>query len=115
MPVIDLAVEVAYTDFGKPSQGVNAQQFEIKLRGPSIAGLLILVGPLDLYAKAGLIDYELIAPAPEPRNQARATIRSTAQASVYIWKLAFRAEYERYEIQDFDRVDMVWVHVLFQF
>ena len=42
MPVIDLAVEVPYTDFGKPSQGVNAQQFELNLREPSFAGLLIL-------------------------------------------------------------------------
>ena len=33
VPVIDLAVELAYTDFGKPSQGVNAQQFEITCAG----------------------------------------------------------------------------------
>jgi hypothetical protein len=117
VPVIDLAVEVAYADFGKPSQGVNAQQFEIDLRGPSIAGLLILpLGPLDLYAKAGVIDYEL------DRTSAGTTRSSSgndpfygAGIGFYIWKLAFRAEYERYEIQDFDRVDMVSVHALFQF
>ena len=85
VPVIDLAVEVAYTDFGKPSQGVNAQQFEIKLRGPSIAGLLILpLGPLDLYAKAGVIDYELDRTSAGTTRSSWATIRSTAQASVSI-------------------------------
>ena len=117
VPVIDLAVEVAYTDFGKPSQGVNAQQFELNLRGPSIAGLLILpLGPLDLYAKAGVIDWKLDR-----------TVGGTTQTSsgndpfygagigFYIWKLAFRAEYERLEIQDFDRVEMISLHALFQF
>jgi hypothetical protein len=117
VPVIDLAVELAYTDFGKPSQGVNAQQFEINLRGPSIAGLLILpLGPIDLYGKAGVIDWKL------DRTSAGTTRTSSgndpfygAGIGFYIWKLAFRAEYERYEIQDFDRVEMVSVHALFQF
>ena len=117
VPVIDLAVEAAYTDFGEPSQGVNAQQFEINLRGPSIAGLLILpLGPLDLYAKAGIIDWKL------DRTSAGTTRSSSgndpfygAGIGFYIWKLAFRAEYERFEIQDFDRVEMGSVHALFQF
>jgi hypothetical protein len=117
VPVIDLAVEVAYTDFGKPSGAAGAQQLELDLRGPSIAGLLILpLGPLDLYAKAGIIDWEL-------DRTAAGTTRSSsgndpfygAGIGFYIWKLAFRAEYERFEIQDFDRVEMVSVHVLFQF
>jgi hypothetical protein len=33
----------------------------------------------------------------------------------YLWKLGFRAEYERFEIQDVDRVDMFSLSVLFQF
>ena len=85
VPVIDLAVEAAYTDFGKPSQGVNAQQFEINLRGPSIAGLLILpLGPLDLYAKRALSTGSSTAPSPEQPRRTRATIYSTAQGSVSI-------------------------------
>ena len=33
----------------------------------------------------------------------------------HIWKLAFRTEYERFEIEDFDRVEMISLHALFQF
>jgi opacity protein-like surface antigen len=117
VPVIDLAIEAAYTDFGKPSQTVAAQQSEVNLRGPSIAGLAILpLGPVDLYAKLGVLDWKL-----------ERTIAGTKQTSsgndafygagigFYIWKLAFRAEYERFQIQDVDRVEMVSVHALFQF
>ena len=117
VPVIDLAVELAYTDFGNPSQVVNAQPFEIDLRGPSLAGLVILpLGPLDLYAKAGVLDWKL------DRTSAGTTRASSgndpfygAGIGFYIWKLAFRVEYERFEIEDFDRVEMVSLHALFQF
>jgi len=59
VPIIDLAVEAAYTNFGKPSQtivqGGAAQNVEFKLHGASLAGLLILpLGPIDLYAKGGV-------------------------------------------------------------
>lgn len=66
LPVIDLAVEAAYTKFGKPSQslvpstGMPAQEVEYDLHGPSLAGLLILpLGPFDLYAKGGVLDWKL--------------------------------------------------------
>ena len=32
-----------------------------------------------------------------------------------IWKLGVRAEYERYQIKDIDRVDLFSVNALFQF
>ena len=63
VPIIDLAVEAAYTNFGKPSQtivqGGAAQNVEFKLHGASLAGLVILpLGPIDLYAKGGVIDWK---------------------------------------------------------
>ena len=35
VPVVNLAVEGAYTDFGKPSQTLGGQSVETKLHGPS--------------------------------------------------------------------------------
>jgi outer membrane immunogenic protein len=121
VPIIDLAVEAAYTNFGKPSQtivqGGAAQNVEFKLHGASLAGLLILpLGPIDLYAKGGVIDWK----ADQTVNGST-TGRSGTDAfygagiGFYLWILAFRAEYERYQIKDVDRVQMLSLNVLFQF
>src|SRR4029077_14801020 len=60
IPIIDLAVEGGYTDFGKPSQSVNGQNMQFKLHGYNAAGLLIFpLGPIDLYGKAGVISWNM--------------------------------------------------------
>ena len=123
VPVIDLAVEAAYTDFGRPSQVVTAsatatsQNVEFKLHGPSVAGLLILpLGPFDVYGKGGAIQWKA------ERNVAGSiTTKSGSDAfygagvGFYFWKLAVRAEYERYQIKAVDRVQMFSINALFQF
>ena len=118
IPLIDVAVEAAYTDFGKPSQPTGAgQQAQYKLRGPSVAGLLIFpLGPLDLYGKAGMIDARL-----ERTENGATTSHSGTSAfygggiGFYIWKLGIRAEYERYQVKEVDRVQMFSLNALFQF
>ena len=117
VPVIDLAVEAAYTNFGKPSQTIAAQKVEFKLAGPSVAGLLILpLGPIDLYAKGGVIDWKA-----DQTVDGSTTSRSGTDAfygvglGFYLWKLGFRAEYERFQIKDIDRVEMFSLNALFQF
>ena len=60
IPAFDLAIEGAYTDFGKPSQIVGTQRVERNLTGPSVAGLAILsLGPIDLYGKLGAINWSM--------------------------------------------------------
>ena len=57
LPIVDLAVEGGYVDFGKPSQDVGGQRAELKLHGAYAAGLLIFpLGPIDLYGKGGVIE-----------------------------------------------------------
>ena len=58
VPIIDLAVEAVYTNFGKPSQtivqGGAAQNVEFKLHGASLVGLLTLpLGQIDLSERRG--------------------------------------------------------------
>jgi OmpA-like transmembrane domain len=117
IPLIDLAVEAAYTDFGRPSQTVAGQNVQFKLTGASVAGLLIFpLGPLDLYGKAGLMSWR-----SERSEGASSSSESGsdpfygAGVGFYIWKIAIRAEYERFQVKDVDRVDMLSVSALFQF
>ena len=117
IPVIDLAVEAAYTDFGRPSQTLAGQNVQFKLTGASLAGLLIFpLGPLDLYGKAGLMSWR-----SELDNGASTSSRSGTDAfygagvGFYIWKIGIRAEYERFQVKDVDRVDMLSLSALFQF
>ena len=118
IPLIDVAVEAAYTDFGRPSQNVPPSgDARLKLQGASAAGLLIFpLGPLDLYGKAGVIESRL------ERTVGGATAKSSgtsgfygAGIGFYVWKLGIRAEYERYQIKDVDRVHVLSVNALFQF
>jgi hypothetical protein len=117
LPVVDLAVEAAYTDFGRPSQTLAGQNVQFRLSGPSVAGLLILpLGPLDLYAKGGVLSWR-----SELSNGASTASRSGSDAfygagvGFYLWKLGFRVEYERFQIKDVDRMEMLSLSALFQF
>lgn len=117
IPLIDLAVEAAYTDFGRPSQTLAGQNVQFKLTGASLAGLLIFpLGPLDLYGKAGLMSWR------SERSEGASSSSGSgsdpfygAGVGFYIWKIAIRAEYERFQVKDVDRVDMLSVSALFQF
>jgi hypothetical protein len=110
LPALDFAIEGAYTDFGKPSQTLSGQRVERNLTGPSVAGLAILsLGPIDLYGKLGAI------------SGGSTSTRSGTDGfyglglGFYIWKLGFRAEYERFQIKDVDRVDLFSLSALIQF
>jgi hypothetical protein len=76
IPIIDLAVEGGYTDFGKPSQTLSGQNVQFKLHGYDAAALLIFpLGPIDLYGKAGMLSWSADASA------AGTTSSTTAPAS----------------------------------
>jgi len=59
IPIVDLAAEAGYVDFGKPSQTVGAQNAQFKLHGGYLAGLLIFpIGPFYLYGKGGALAWK---------------------------------------------------------
>ena len=117
IPIIDLAAEVGYNDFGKPSQSIGGQNVQFKLHGYDAAGLLIFpLGPIDLYGKVGILSWSLDASA------AGTTSSTTGTDPFYgvgigfqIWKIGIRGEYERYKIKDVDNVQMLSLSALFQF
>lgn len=117
VPVVNFAIEGAYTDFGKPSQTLSGQRVETKLHGPSLAGLAILpLGPFDLYAKGGAINWNA-----DTSIGGATTSKSGADgfygvgAGLNLGPFGLRAEYERFQIKDIDRVDLFSLSALFQF
>ncbi len=117
IPIIDLAAEAAYTNFGKPSQSVGGQNVEFKLHGANAAGLLIFpLGPLDFYGKVGVNSWSLDASIGGTSSSKTGTDPFYGVGvGVMIWKIEVRAEYEYYKIKDVDRVQMYNLNALFQF
>ena len=117
IPIIDLAVEGGYTDFGKPSQDVGGQNVQIKLHGPNAAGLLIFpLGPFDLYGKYGVISWKAdVTPSGTGASTSGSDPFYGVGAAFYFWKIGIRAEAEQYKIKDSDRVQMYSVSAVFQF
>jgi OOP family OmpA-OmpF porin len=117
LPIFDLAIEGAYTDFGKPVQTLGGQRIETNLNGPSIAGLAILpLGPFDLYGKLGAINWNLDTTIGNAKGS-----RSGSDgfyglgAGLKLGPIGLRAEYERFQIKDVDRVDLFSLSALIQF
>jgi len=117
IPIVDLAAEAAYTDFGRPSDNASGQTFDYKLRGPSAAGLVILpLGPLDLYGRWGVMSWSL----DRTVNGMNTTNKGTspvygAGVGFYLWRVGVRAEYEYYAVKNIDSAQMLSLSVLFQF
>src|SRR5262245_31927780 len=117
IPFFNLAIEGAYTDFGKPSQTLGGQRVETNINGPSIAALAILpLGPFDLYGKLGGINWNVDTTIGNAK-----TSRSGSGgfyglgAGLNLGPFGLRAEYERFQIKDVDRVDLFSLSALFQF
>src|SRR5262245_30616543 len=117
LPIIDLAIEGAYTDFGRPSQTFGAQRVESKLTGPSLAGLLMFpLGPIDLYGKGGAINWSQdITVGGSTSSRSGTDGFYGLGIGLNLGPLGLRAEYERFQIKDVDRVDLFSLSALFQF
>lgn len=117
LPIIDLAAEAAYTDFGNPAQTALGQRIGYKLHGASASGLLILpVGPLDIFGKAGAMSWS------SEKNVGGTLTSNSGTNAVYgagvgfrIWRLGMRAEYEYFDLKAIRHTEMLSVSAVFQF
>jgi len=117
LPIIDLAVEGGYTDFGKASQSFAGQNVELKLHGANADALLIFpFGPFDFYGKAGVLSWSADSSVGGTTTSTTGTDPFYGVGvGFYLWKIGIRAEYEQYKIKDVDRVQMYSLNALFQF
>ena len=106
MPLLDLAAEAGWVDYGRVSQAVQGQNLEYRVRGGEAAGLAIVpLGPIDLYGKAGVLSWS------SSKNVGGTTTTSSGTNGFYgvgvgfrADKLGVRAEYDYYDVSAVDRL-----------
>jgi hypothetical protein len=117
IPIIDLAGEAGYINFGNPSRSSQGQNVEYKLQGAELAGLLIFpLGPVDFFGKAGAL-YSSV-----DRNIGGTSSSRTSTSPVYgagvgfrLGRFGVRAEYEYFDVSNLNRLQMFSVSGLIQF
>jgi len=118
-PLDWLAAEANYVDLGSGDDSVLGEKIESDINGFTISALGFLpVGPVDLFARVGLIDWD--AKLSAPRLDLKSSDNGTDLAygvgvQFRLLSLSLRAEYERFEIADTDKVDMLSLGVTYTF
>jgi len=113
-----LAVEGNYVDLGSGDDNVLGQKIETDVNGVSLSAVGFLpVGPVDLFARVGAINWnaDLTAPGLGKVSDDGTDLTYGIGAQFRVWSLSLRAEYERFDISNADNVDMVSVGVTWTF
>jgi len=118
VPLVDLAIEGSYVDFGDPSETVNLLPVEIALKGMNIYGLAGLnFGPLGVFAKAGFIswDGDLAVAGINLVSDDGTDAAYGIGARFQIGSFQLRGEAEMYDISDFNDIYMLSVGFSYTF
>jgi hypothetical protein len=114
-----LAVEANYVDLGSGDDRVAGQKIEADVSGLSLSALAFLpLGPVDVFARVGVIDWEADVKARNlgvSLSDDGTDLTYGVGAQFRVWSLSLRAEYERFDISDADRVDMISVGATWTF
>ena len=112
VPLVDLAVEASYVDFGKPSNSTSTVDVS-GLNAFGLAGLSF--GPFGIFAKAGILSWNSDATIGGASGSDSGTDTGYGIGARFaIGSFAVRAEYELYDIDNAD-LDMVSVSGVFTF
>lgn len=118
-PLDFLGFELNYVDLGKPDDTVDSVKIESKAHG--ISGFAVGFLPLpfmDLFAKVGAVSWNAKVSFPELQESAKENGTDLAYGvggQVRFGSLAARLEYERFEIEDLDKVDLISVGLTWTF
>ncbi len=119
LPVLNVAVEGGYVNFGKPSQTFVIDSIPVNLdiepTGLNAWGIVgIDVGPVDLFGKLGLVFWDADFTASVPSIPGASDTDSDDGNDIAygiggrlnLGKLGLRLEYEIYDIEDSEDVSM---------
>ncbi len=114
-PLDWLAVEANYVNFGEAEDS----GFELDADGISAFAVgFLAVGPVDLFAKGGLVSWEGTLSAAGFGDLVKEDGTDLAYgvgAQFRIWSMSLRAEYEIFDVDDIDELNMLSVGFTFTF
>jgi hypothetical protein len=113
IPLLDLAAEVTYRDFGNPS-GTN---FEYEASGFDASALgIVTLGPFDVFARLGVGQYtvESVISGVSAEDDGTAPLYGIG-AGLRLGPVNVRAEWERVEPEGVDNIDMYTLNAYFRF
>jgi opacity protein-like surface antigen len=106
------AIEASYIDFGKPEDNNTT----IELTGYSLAGLLNFgIGPIDLFGKVGVFSWDSDLTTGTSINEDGTDPLYGVGAGLTFGSLSVRAEYEYFDVENVDQVDMISLGVALTF
>lgn len=114
-----VAVEGNYVDLGTGDDRVAGEKIESDINGVSLSAVGFLpLGPVDVFARVGAINWN--ADVDVPALDVSASDDGTdltygVGAQFRVWSLGIRAEYEIFDIDGPDNVDLVSLGVTWTF
>ncbi len=110
IPLVDLAIEASYVDFGAPDSSVG----KVDISGINAFGLAGLsFGPFGIFAKVGMVDWDLESTIPAISNDSGTDPVYGLGLRLALGSFALRAEYEVYDL-DVD-LEMISVSGVYTF
>ena len=109
-PLEWLAIEANYVDLGTASDNVAGVNVDVETKGIDAFGVLFLPLPVvDIFLKAGIISWDIDADIAgfDSVSDDGTDLAYGLGAGVGFGNFGVRAEYERFEIEDTDTVDMI--------
>jgi hypothetical protein len=118
-PLNWLAFEGNYVDLGSVNDKVGGTNVETKVNGWSASALgTVPLGNADLYARVGGINWNADVNAPNigiKKSDSGWDLAYGVGARYRFQKAALNAEYERYDVSNWDKVDMISLGFTYSF
>lgn len=112
-----LSVEGNYIDLGSGDDTVLNEKIETDVSGLSLSAVGFLpIGPIDLFARVGAINWDAdLSGFGESISDDGTDLTYGVGAQFRIWSLSIRAEYEQFDIDAADTVDLLSLGVTWTF
>lgn len=119
-PLDWLGVEVNYVDFGSPDDSVAGVNIKSDATGISAFAVGFLpVGPVDVFAKAGLVNWDASLSAPAlpglSIDESGTDFAYGVGVQFRLLSLSIRGEYEVFKIEDLDDVNLLSIGLTWTF